>query len=198
MRAILIILALFFLNGCTTIKPSVAQYSIVIDNLNTNSSALGCKEKSLKISNAFASSSLASHTMEYMESNNRVFAYTQSQWQESPSEMTELVLLKGIRESELFKSVHPSKSRIKSTLMLETNIEEFMQFFSEDLKESHVEVILNLSLIDAKTNSVLGSKTFRSRVETKSLDAKGGVEAFKSALSEIMSQNIEWLDGACR
>lgn len=198
MRAILIILTLFFLNGCTTIKPSVAQYSIVIDNLNTYSSALGCKEKSLKISNAFSSSSLALHTMEYMESNNRVFAYTQSQWQESPSDMADSALLKGIRESGLFESVHPSKSRIKSTLILETNIEEFMQFFSEDLKESHVEVILNLSLIDAKTNSVLRSETFRSSVETKSLDAEGGVEAFGSALSEIMSKNIEWLDGACR
>lgn len=198
MRAILIILALFFLSGCTTMKPSIAQYSIVIDDLNTKSSALGCKEKSLKISNTFSSSSLASHTMEYMESDNRVFAYTQSQWQESPRDMVESALLKGIRESELFNSVHPSKSRIKSTLMLETNIEEFMQFFSEDLKESHVKVILNLSLIDAKTNSVLRSETFRSRVETKSLDAKGGTEAFRSSLSEIISQNIEWLDGACR
>ncbi len=73
-----------------------------------------------------------------------------------------------------------------------------MQFFSKDLKESHIEVILNLSLIDAKTNTILQNKTFRSRVETKSLDARGGVEAFKNALSEIMSQNIEWLDGVCR
>ncbi len=197
MRTILIILALF-LSGCTTIKPSVAQYSIEIDDLNINSSALGFKEKSLKISKAFTPNSLSTHKMEYTESDNRVFAYSQSQWQEVPSAMIESILLKSIREAGLFKSVHPSKSRIKSNFILETNIEKFMQFFSKDLKESHIEVILNLSLIDAKTNTILQNKTFRSRVETKSLDARGGVEAFKNALSEIMSQNIEWLDGVCR
>lgn len=197
MRVVLIILVLF-LSGCTTIKPSVAQYNIVIDDLNINGSALGFKERSLKISKAFASSSLSSHRMEYMDSQRRVFAYSQSQWQESPSVMIESILLKSIRETGLFKSVHPSKSRIKSDFVLETNIEKFMQFFSEDLKESHVEVVLNLSLIDAKTNSVFKSKTFRSKVETKSLDASGGAEAFKSALFEIMLQNIEWLDGVCR
>lgn len=197
MRAVLIILALFF-GGCTTIKPSVAQYSIVLDDLKINSSALGFKEKSLKVSKAFSSSSLSSHRMEYMESNRRVFAYSQSQWQEAPSVMIESILLKSIREAGLFKSVHPSKSRIKSDFILETNIEKFMQFFSEDMKESYVEVVLNLSLIDSKTNSVFKNQTFSSRVETKSLDAEGGAEAFKSALSEIMMKNIEWLDGVCR
>ncbi|MGE4396092.1 MAG: ABC-type transport auxiliary lipoprotein family protein [Sulfurimonas sp.] len=197
MRVFLIILALFF-GGCTTIKPSVAQYSIALDDLKINSSALGFKEKSLKISKAFASSSLSSHRMEYMESDHRVFAYSQSQWQETPSVMIESILLKSIREAGLFESVHPSKSRIKSDFILETNIERFMQFFSEDMKESHVEVVLNLSLIDAKTNTLFKSRTFISKSTTKSPDAEGGAEAFKRALSEIMMQNIEWLDGVCR
>lgn len=197
MRVFLIILALFF-GGCTTIKPSIAQYSISLDDLKINSSALGFKEKSLKISKAFASSSLSSHRMEYMESDHRVFAYSQSQWQEAPSVMIESTLLKSIREAGLFESVHPSKSRIKSDFILETNIERFMQLFSEDMKESHVEVVLNLSLIDAKTNTLFKSRTFISRAETKSPDAEGGAEAFKRALSEIMMQNIEWLDGVCR
>jgi cholesterol transport system auxiliary component len=173
MRVFLIILALFF-GGCTTIKPSVAQYSIALDDLKINSSALGFKEKSLKISKAFASSSLSSHRMEYMESDHRVFAYSQSQWQEAPSVMIESTLLKSIREAGLFESVHPSKSRIKSDFILETNIERFMQLFSEDMKESHVEVVLNLSLIDAKTNTLFKSRTFISRAETKSPDSEGG------------------------
>ena len=197
MRAVLIILALIF-SGCTTIKPSVAQYGIEIDDLKINGSALGFKERSLKISKAFAKSSLSSRAMEYTEPDNRVFAYSQSQWQESPSTMIESILLKSIRETGLFKSVHPSKSRIKSNFILETNIEKFMQFFGKGLKESHVEVVLNLSLIDAKTNTVFKSRTFRSKVKTKSPDAQGGVDAFEAALFEIMLQNIEWLDGVCR
>jgi len=198
MRVVLMILALFFLSGCTTIKPSITQYGIEVDDLKINGSALGFKERSLKISKAFNKSSLSSHRMEYTEPDNRIFAYSQSQWQESPSTMIESILLRSIRGSGLFKSVHPSKSRIKSNFILETNIEKFMQFFGKDLKESHVEVVLNLSLIDAKTNTVLKSKTFSSTVKAKSPDAQGGVEAFEGALFEIMLQNIEWLDGVCR
>jgi len=197
MRAFLIILALLF-SGCTTMKPSVAQYSIEIDELNINPSANGCKERSLKISKAFSKGSLSSHRMEYMEPGSIVFSYSQSQWQELPSVMIESILLKSIREAGLFKSVHPSRSRINSNFILETNIEEFMQYFSKDLNESHIRVSLNLSLIDIQENSVVKSKTFSSEVKANSPDADGGVEAFRAALREIATQNIAWLEGACR
>lgn len=198
MRAILITLALFFLSGCTTLKPSIAEYNITIEDLDIAKSESGCKERSLKIAKAFSSTSLASLRMDYTEFGNRVFAYSQSQWQESPKSIITSQLLKNIRESELFKSVHSSNSRVKSDLILETNIEEFMQFYTQNLQESYVKVVLSSSLIDVKTNSVVAIKTFNSKVDTKTLDASGGVEAFESALSKIISQNIEWLNGVCR
>ncbi|MCK9473872.1 ABC-type transport auxiliary lipoprotein family protein [Sulfurimonas sp.] len=197
MRTILIILAMLF-GGCTTIKPPVAEYNIAIKDIKINHSVSSSQENSLKILRAFSTNSLATLNMDYTDANNRVYSYSQSQWQESPSDMISSLLLKNIRDSGLFSSVHPSKSRVKSDFILETNIEEFMQFYSHEMRESHVEVVISLSLIDAKTNSVVASKVFSSHINTKTLDANGGVEAFNIALLEIISKNIEWLSEICR
>jgi len=44
----------------------------------------------------------------------------------------------------------------------------------------------------------LNQKTFNSRVDVKTPNAQGGVEALNIALSEIIFKNIEWLNGVCR
>jgi cholesterol transport system auxiliary component len=197
MRTILIILTILF-SGCTTIKPPVAEYSIIAKDLKIGNIATGCKNKSLKIAQAFSSSSLMSLNMDYTEQGNRVFSYSKSQWQESPNSFVSSQLLKSIRDSGLFSSVHSSKSRVKSNLILETNIEEFMQFYSQDMKSSFVHVVISLTLVDAKTDSVVANKTFSSKFDAKTADANGGVEALSSALSEIVFQNIEWLNEVCK
>lgn len=197
MRVILVILAIL-LSGCTTIKPPVAEYNIALKDIKINGSSSACQDKSLKILKAFSSNSLNSVKMDYVDSSGRVYSYSQSQWQESPSDIVTSLLLENIRDSKIFSTLHPSKSRVKSDFILETNIEKFMQFYSSDMKASHVEVTLSLSLIDAKTNSVVASKTSTSQVNTTTVDANGGVKAFETALLEIVSKNIEWLNRVCR
>jgi cholesterol transport system auxiliary component len=197
MKAILIILTILF-SGCTTIKPPVTEYSVVTKDLKKESVSSGCRDKSLKIAQAFSSNSLMSLNMEYTQDLNRVFSYSQAQWRESPNSLVTSELLKNIGNSKLFGSVHPSKSRVKSDLILETNIEEFMQFYTQDMKKSFVHVGFSLTLIDAKSNSVIKSQYFSSKFDATTLDAQGGVEATQNALSEIIFQNIDWLGGVCK
>ncbi|MFA5233197.1 MAG: hypothetical protein WC390_02275 [Sulfurimonas sp.] len=197
MRAILIILTIFF-SGCTTIKSPVTEYSVVTKELKKENVARGCVDKSLKIAQAFSENSLMSLNMDYTQETNRVFSYSQSQWRESPNSLVTSELLKSISNSKLFSSVHPSKSRVKTDLILETNIDEFMQFYTQDMKKSFVHVGFSLTLINAKTNSVIKSQYFSSKVDAKTLNAQGGVEATQNALSEIMFQNIDWLGGVCK
>ena len=44
----------------------------------------------------------------------------------------------------------------------------------------------------------MATKTFYSKVNAKTPDAQGGVDAINSALSEIISQNINWLEEVCK
>jgi len=198
MRVVFILLALL-ISGCSTVKPAITEYRVVAKTVQFNkSSSNGCKDKSLKIAQAFSPNSLISLNMDYMESDNRVFSYSQSQWQESPNDAITLELLKNIRSADILSSVEASKSRSKSSWIVETNIEEFLQFYTKDMKNSYVNAVITLTIVDTKTNSVVATKTFSSKTDAKTLDAQGGVEALSAALSEVISQNIEWLERVCK
>jgi len=198
MKLFLITIVLFLVSGCSTIKPSVTEYRVITKSINSNTAAKECRDKSLKVAQAFSSPSLMSLKMDYVEGESRVFSYSQAQWQESPNNSVTSQILKNIRDANIFKSVQISKSRSKNSLILETSIGEFMQFYSEDMNESYVKIVLSLTLVNSKTATVVSTKTFSSKVKSKTLDAKGGVEALNTALSEIISQNIEWLVGVCK
>lgn len=198
MRSFLFVAVLLFFWGCTTLKPTVAEYRMKVQDETSKSVAKGCKEKSLKVAQTFSQSALFSLQMEYTETNGKVFAYSQSQWQESPNSFITAELFQNIRDFELFGSVHPFGSRVKTDMILETNIEEFMQFFSQDMNSSYVQVVLSFTLLDTKTSGVVATKTVRSKVETKTADAAGGTEAFAKALKEAMADTRVWLEERCR
>ncbi len=197
MKKILILLSIVLLSGCVTTKPSITEYRVVAKTSKARSVVDGCKEKSLKIAQAFSSSSLMSLKMDYVQEESKIFSYSQAHWNESPNHSVTKEILKKIRDSKLFKNVQISRSRSKNSWVLETNIEDFLQYYSEGLKDSFAKVIISLTLIDSKTNSVIATKTFNSKVNTNTLDAEGGVEALNKALSDILTQNIEWLNGVC-
>ena len=162
------------------------------------SSVEGCKNKSIKIAQAFSSGSLMLLKMDYAQGKNKIFSYSQAQWNESPNHSITNEILKNIRASKLFKNTQISKSRSKNSLILEINIEDFLQYYSNDLKDSFANIVISLTLIDSKTDVIVATKTFSSNVKTNTLDAYGGVKALNSALSDILTQNIEWINGVCK
>ena len=199
MKTVLIIILLFFISGCTTTQPTVTEYKL--STLNSNdfkAQADGCKDKSLTVSQAFGLSSLISLKMDYTESQNRVFSYSKAQWQESPVNFITLEILKKSRESNLFKNVNSSKSRGKKDYILESSIEEFMQYYSKENNRLYAKVTINLTLVNTKNGDIIASKVFNSKVDAKKANADGGVEALSIALSNILDKKIEWLNGVCK
>jgi len=184
--------------GCSTTVPAISEYRI-----DTNLSAKTfnqklCKEKSLKIAQAFSSSTLMTQSMSYGEGDFKQYTFRESQWAESPNRAVTSEILSYIDSSNLFKNVQISKSRSKNTLLLETNIADFMQYFSADEKSSYSNVSIVLTLIDTKSNRVLASKSFSSRVEVKELSAEGGVVALNKALRSVVVESAEWLSDICQ
>jgi len=192
------IIIIFILSGCTTVKLSITEYKIVVDSPNIKSNVDGCRDKSLKIAQAFSSNSLMSLKMDYAQEKSKIFSYSQAHWSESPNHSITMNLLKEIRDSGFFKNVQISKSISRNNWILEINIEDFLQYYSEDLKSSFAKVAINLTLIDSKNNIIIATKTFVSKVDVKTLNADGGVEALSSAFSNILTQNLEWLNEVCK
>lgn len=197
MKTFLLILGVLLFGGCTTLKPSVAEYSMVAQGDLRKSTQKGCTQKSLKVAQAFSQSTPLSLQMHYTQEDGRVFAYSQSQWQETPQSFITAALLQNIRDFELFKSVHPYQSRVKTDLILESNIEEFMQFFTKDMQSSSVHIRLSLALMDAKTNAVVATKILQSKTPA-GMDAASGVKAYAGALGAMMAEMQIWLEEQCR
>ena len=198
MKLLYIVLAVFTLTGCSTTIPSVAEYRISTQENSKSFTQSSCSDKSLKVAQAFSSSSLMTLNMNYGQGPHKRFVYTQSQWAESPNSAITAEILKSIKSTKLFKSVQVSKSRSNNNLLLETSIEDFMQYFSEDEKSSYANVIINLSLIDTSSNRVVATKTFDSKVEVLTIDADGGVVALNQALENTLLESVEWFGDVCK
>lgn len=198
MKLIIIALMVFLFLGCSTTAPAVAEYRINVASPSSAFNESGCKQESLKIAQAFSSSSLMSNKMSYGQGAHRQYNFTESEWAESPNRAISVAVLEYVKSTELFKNVQTSKSRSSNGLLLETNIEEFMQYFSEDEKESFSKVKINLTLIDVKASKVLATKTFSSTVKVDSLNADGGVIALNRALGNILEESAKWLGGVCK
>lgn len=199
MRIYFIIPALLLLmSGCSSTSPSITEYRISTNIEPKKVESAGCKAKSLKVAEAFSASALMSLKMNYATGSNKQFTYSQSQYSLSVSHSISSELLKMLREMDIFKTVQISKSRSRNDLILETSIDDFMQYFSEDEKSSFVNVVISLSLLDTITSTAIASKTFSAKLDTKTLDAEGGVDALNIALSDVLLQTSDWLVEVCK
>lgn len=197
-KIIFITVAVFLLSGCTTSHAPLTEFRVNTELKAIDSDARQCLDKSLKIAQSFSTTAMMSVKMNYAQGVNKQYAYSESQWTDSPNRAINAEILKLIRDTNLFKSVQTSKSRSQSDFILEINIEDFMQYFNEDSTHSYANAVVSLSLLESATNRVIVAKTFKSRVDTKSLDASGGVEALNIALENILEEINKWLIGVCK
>ncbi len=193
---ILPIIAIFI--GCSASKPAITEYKIATIRLQSNTLSTECRDKSLKVSQAFSSSSLMSLAMKYMQDDYKIYEYSQAQWYDSPNQEISLQVVKIIRESKLFKSTQSSKSRSRSDMILEIDIEDFMQYFSKELDKSYSKVVINLTMIDSKTSRVVASRRFTAKSKISTHDASGGVKALDDSLEDVLKQSVEFLNEVCK
>lgn len=189
---------LFMFSGCSTAIPKVTKYKISPDIKIVKEESSSCRSKSVKVSSAFTSTSLMSKDMSYVQGSSKVFEYSESAWLNNPNRSVSRELIKMLRETELFKSVQESKSRSKADLIIESTLEEFMQYYSNDLDESYAFVQINFSIIDSKTNEVISEKTISSKIKTETLNAQGGVEALNEALRDVLNNSAKWFSKVCK
>ena len=197
-KVYLAVILILLISACSTTKPAVTEYKLSQKVVEHSSTSDGCKDKSLKISQAFSSSSLMSLQMSYVLDKHKVYGYSQAQWNNSPNQEITSQVVKVLRESKLFKNAQNSKSRSKSDLILEINIEDFMQYYNENLDKSYANVVISLTLIDSQTSEVIAAKTFTAKQETLLANASGGVDALDYALADVLKQGLDFLNGVCK
>lgn len=197
MKVIFIAIVLFFA-GCTVTQPYVTAYRITPNVKQKEYRATSCKHKSLKIGQLFSSNSLMSRDMRYVEGRFKEFTFTQSQWASNPNKAISAQLVKSIRDTKLFANVSSYKSRSRADLLLETNVEKFMQYFTQESKKSYVKVVLNLNLLDVQSGKSIANITVEKKLDEMNADAQSGVIALNRGLGDTLFQTNEWLASVCK
>lgn len=136
--------------------------------------------------------------MKYAQENYKEFSFSESEWADAPNKAITKELVKSVRATELFSNVTCFKSRSKSEMILETSVEDFMQYFSDDNSKSYVNVVMTTSLIDTRTSKSIQTKTFEKKLEVETLSAQGGVDTLNSAFAIVLEEHSLWLESVCK
>ena len=188
----LMVATFMIMAGCTTSVPAVTQYK-----LQQNPSRIQQRDVTnrvtLKVLKTSSDTILMNTKMWYSSHNLESNIYHHSQWVLSPTTMVSEALLEHIKTSHLFKDVIGYGSRADSDYVLESHLDEFIQYFSDDMKSSYVIVKLSVTLLQKQPKKLLGTQTFYAKVDVQTLDASGGVKALNEALERVLQKVIIWL-----
>jgi ABC-type uncharacterized transport system auxiliary subunit len=187
------------LGGCSIQKsvPPVAAYHIAADPGEASYAGTGCRDKTIRIALLEGSDLLRSRTIHYIDDASLDYGYTKARWVESPSRQLRYLLEHSVAESGLFNGVIPYRSQAKNDLLLETNVNTFVQVIHED-GSSDVHLSMDLSLIDQFSRKILATERIVLSRETVSADVEGAVEAFNAVVSDALAVTNKWLDNECR
>lgn len=197
--ALMIILALL-VTGCSlqTKVASSTQYRLDITPNDRNFTSLTCKDDILQLKNISNYDVIQSRSIYYKVGDYKLFAYTQSNWEEAPSKTIQNELISALRDTAIFKDVITNRSVAKSNYILEYDVEDFVQHYKEDLNSSYVSAKVHFSIIENNSSKLLYSTTIQKELPTDSNDAFGGVKALRAVLKDLLGQTSLWLDERCQ
>jgi ABC-type uncharacterized transport system auxiliary subunit len=185
--------------GCSIQKsvPPVATYRIAVEPAEAAYAGTQCRDKTLRIALLEGSELFRSRTIHYVDDTSKQYGYTKARWAESPSKQLRYLLERSVAQSGLFNGVIPYRSQAKNDLLLETNVNSFLQVIHED-GSSVAELSMTQSLIDQFSGKILATKRIMLSKEAASADVEGAVDAFNALVSEALLMTNRWLDDECR
>jgi len=189
-----------FFGGCSVkSSPPVDEYTLMLEEhaISTTHSAK-CSGKSIELLEPFGAYEYTTGDLHYILLPNQENSYNFSEWAQPIAAALYEKTLQAISKSGLYGSVANYNSVAKSDYILEMEINDFKQYFSPDMKHSYVVADLTFTLIDAKHFKIIAQKEFRKKIDAKTLDAKGGVQALNNAFNRIVPEIVSWLEELCR
>jgi len=191
-KIVLICIGLF-LSACVSPRPAQQEF-IMMPNLNLNAVKVQNRVlKTIKIENSYSDTVFKSANMYYVENREKQFSFSKSKWALPLSSMINENILQMVQDLKLFQFVQSAKSKTKSDFILESNINDFKQYFENKNSKSYANASITFTLIDSNSHEILASKTFQSKVDVDTLNAAGGVKALQKSLNNILVSASLWL-----
>ena len=185
-----LICILLWFSGCSSKQAPLKVYTLNAPMVAKTSSSK-FKYKTIKVMYPQSLKEKISQKMRYSYSNAEQGVYQNSQWSNNIGKLLEGTLIQTLDGSNLFKAVLPYASTAQEDYRLESNIFAFSHQVRGE--QSHALVSMQFSLINTDTGKLVKTKRFSYKVATKTMDAKGYVEATNEAVGRLTKDLLRWL-----
>jgi ABC-type uncharacterized transport system auxiliary subunit len=166
---------------------SLEQQSVMKDSVET------CTQASLEVADVFVPRSLLSRKIYYTVAGLEAYSYAHAEWLERPKELFTNFIQRRVQDAHIFSTVVSYRSQAEGEYLLESRVDEFMQYYDKDLKASYAVAKITFRLIDKKSAKVLKEYYFDKKIDVKTANARGGVEALNSLMNDAVQSLVKWL-----
>ncbi|SFP26411.1 ABC-type transport auxiliary lipoprotein family protein [Hydrogenimonas thermophila] len=189
----LIIVFLLSIGGCAVKKvPPTQSYIIDPHTPKIEKSIKKPKFHTIKVTIANIGRLSQTHNIYYRNKNFILQPYAYGKWYDSLGNMIKAKLIEALQQTNIASNVIGSSANIKSEMILEISILDFVQDFSKG-EPSTVHISWLATLIQIKDDQVVKSKHFKTTIKSTSENAKGGVVAFNQGTNIIVNEIAKWL-----
>jgi len=187
------ILMIIFLNACSSkTHKAMDIYTLKYNAIPSTKPLIATSNKTLKIIQPQSSKEIQKKKILYAKTLQQRETYAYSRWSDTPNRMLEDFLVAYLNQTALFKVVIPHTSQVAPAWLLESNIEDFYQYFDEENRAFAI-VKIRFFLMDKKDKSLISQYYFSAKIPSSPLDAKGGVLAFNLAMQQVATELQLWL-----
>jgi len=185
------IAALFLLSGCSfkTSAP-MTEYTLSARPVEAVSSSK-YRNKAIKVTYPDSLKEKLSRSINYSYSLSDSGVYQNSEWSNSIPRLIQGTVIEALDQSQLFKGVLPFSSTAYEDYRLESTVYDFSHHVRGE--ESYAIVSIRFTLIDTKTGKMTKTRRFSYKEYTKTVDARGFVEAADIAMSKLVRDLVDWL-----
>jgi len=195
--------SLALLCGCGALTPTVSQpptlYSLAgAANAVTPASArprlAAAGALTLAVSPPHAAAGYDSPRMMYLRQANKLEYFAYNEWVDTPARMLAPLIVAALARDSAYRAVVQTPSIAEGDLRLDTEILRLQQEFLG--KPSEVRFALRAYIVDSATRRVVASRDFESTAIAATDNPRGGVEAARLAVQNVLDDLSAFCAGA--
>jgi len=185
------ILSLFLLSGCSFKSSApITEYTLSVAPVGAVSSSR-YRNKAIKVSYPNSLKEKLSRSIDYSYSLSDRGVYQNSEWSNALPQLIQGTVIEALDQSHLFKGVLPFSSTVYEDYRLESTVYDFSHHVRGE--ESYAVISIRFTLIDTKTGRMTKTRRFSYKEYTRTVDARGFVEAADTAMSKLVRDLVKWL-----
>ncbi|WP_083498949.1 ABC-type transport auxiliary lipoprotein family protein [Shimia marina] len=186
-------------SGCTgigTINRATAPTDLyTLTPKSTFDSKLPRLSQQISVEEPTASSAVNTDQVAVQPTPYRFEYLPRARWVDRAPVMLQTLLIESFENSDRVSAVGRSSVGLRPDYMIVTDLREFQARLPKADSESQaleVHVMLNIKIVDAFDDHIIGSKTFERIASSPSDDMDDIVQAFDTALGKAMRRAVEW------